>query len=1017
MTYHYENAGFERFQLFCQSLLLPEYPGLQCYPIGQPDGGRDAWHPEGKSVLQVKFKRETDSSEVNAEWMIRALEGEKPKIEKLAANGARFYLMVTNAAGTSHPGAGRIDKVQDWIDNNLPIPGQCLWRTELDARFQRAPSSLKFAYAEMLTGEDGIQLAVEGLFGPQRERQLRAIRAFLSGQYDDDELVKFKQVDLKNSLRDLFVDVPAVVADKSLVQLREQPQSSKETLGERLQSLGLSLHQLSERTIPDRIPRIGAARLLLSDLGQCDFRLAVLQGAPGQGKSTLAQFVCQVHRARYLNKTEFFEGLSEESAGAFRIPFKIDLRDFDAYLARRSPFATELNQRASNPSLEQFIADLVSAGSGGLSFTVDDAVDTLTRSSALLFLDGLDEVADRSSRARLVEAVVQSIRRLEDLGANLQVVVTSRPSLFGDNPDLGRSGFKTIKLAHMNRRLVAKYADKWVVARDLDSADAEDVKKILADKLDLGHIRELTRNPMQLTILLTLINQVGYSLPDARTDLYTQYVDRFLIRESEKTPEVRKHRPELLEFIQYLAWKLQLDAESSKTSGTISKAELQTELTNFLSAHGTSTSTIVEDLFSRGLERVFVLVSRIEGQYEFEVQPLREYFCARYLYETAPVGTYRFQSPMGDRAQRFEAMARNPFWLNTTRFYAGSYDRGELADLVSSLKQLIKAPKADYSTSLQARLVGMALLTDWVFRARRAVQEELIEIVFDEIGIAAASRGAATLDSMQLDEDCGREHLSKLLFRTLTTIDLSYRPYEICALLRVNGGSSMFAEFSAVLEGLVGDDRTEMLARAIYSGAFANVNASDAWDLICVDGPDRAQLFRRCAGLHDYERHLSANSPEIRNCLITEVLDGRARALPPIDGLSTFSLLHEGADRSFHRFHLAAMAIEETPWTVQADEMTVFDQTVNAFLAHLRNRLQAEPHVPSREEFQWARSIVEASRESFGESWASYVIALRAAGIGGKEHRGIGANRLFDASVALCDRARFARLHRGGSNW
>ena len=42
MDYLYENLGPERFQQFCQALLAREYPKLQCFPVAQPDGGRDA---------------------------------------------------------------------------------------------------------------------------------------------------------------------------------------------------------------------------------------------------------------------------------------------------------------------------------------------------------------------------------------------------------------------------------------------------------------------------------------------------------------------------------------------------------------------------------------------------------------------------------------------------------------------------------------------------------------------------------------------------------------------------------------------------------------------------------------------------------------------------------------------------------------------------------------------------------------------------------------------------------------
>ena len=64
-SYQYEQLNDESFQQLSQSLLLKEFPGLQCFPVGQPDGGRDAiarlfeTAPDttGFILFQVKFAR------------------------------------------------------------------------------------------------------------------------------------------------------------------------------------------------------------------------------------------------------------------------------------------------------------------------------------------------------------------------------------------------------------------------------------------------------------------------------------------------------------------------------------------------------------------------------------------------------------------------------------------------------------------------------------------------------------------------------------------------------------------------------------------------------------------------------------------------------------------------------------------------------------------------------------------------------------------------------------------------
>jgi hypothetical protein len=51
----YESLGPERFQQFCQALLVNIYPDVQCLPIGQPDGGRDAFVRAAKASSRQRL--------------------------------------------------------------------------------------------------------------------------------------------------------------------------------------------------------------------------------------------------------------------------------------------------------------------------------------------------------------------------------------------------------------------------------------------------------------------------------------------------------------------------------------------------------------------------------------------------------------------------------------------------------------------------------------------------------------------------------------------------------------------------------------------------------------------------------------------------------------------------------------------------------------------------------------------------------------------------------------------------
>src|SRR3954469_22231259 len=99
MTYQYESLSPETFQKFCQSLLLQSFPTLQSYPVGQPDGGRDAVAWRGKQltdnkdfiVFQIKFNRKPFAEPDPHKWLVAHIQKEKTKIKRLIPKGAKEY--------------------------------------------------------------------------------------------------------------------------------------------------------------------------------------------------------------------------------------------------------------------------------------------------------------------------------------------------------------------------------------------------------------------------------------------------------------------------------------------------------------------------------------------------------------------------------------------------------------------------------------------------------------------------------------------------------------------------------------------------------------------------------------------------------------------------------------------------------------------------------------------------------------------------------------------------------------
>jgi hypothetical protein len=182
------------------------------------------------------------------------------------------------------------------------------------------------------------------------------------------------------------------------------------------------------------------------------------------------------------------------------------------------------------------------------------------------------------------------------------------------------------------------------------------------------------------------------------------------------------------------------------------------------------------------VERVFVLVQRLQGSYEFEVQPLREYFCGKYLYETAPQSRAGFERA-GTIVERFDAVARNRYWLNVTRFFAGSFSKGELPTLVHSIDSLLNDEV--FSNLTSPRSLGVLLLRDWVFTPHVWSMNEVVQSVSDDLGIRMAWVGAHD-EPVSLPRQCGRDVLvSKCKLRLLAQVPAQFA-MELCRLIAVN---------------------------------------------------------------------------------------------------------------------------------------------------------------------------------------------------------------------------------------
>ncbi|MYV97431.1 ATP-binding protein [Streptomyces sp. SID3343] len=730
--YLYERLGEKPFQQLCGALLAQSTPDMRCYPVGHSDGGRDAVDTTGGRTVIYQVKWSANAVKNPVTWLRATIKEEEANIRRLVAEGARDYYLITSVAGTAVPRKGNMDKLDAVLADlgaDFGIEMRVWWRADVDARVDTAPAELKWAYADMLAGHDLIRYLIEGERVAAREDALRGLLLrVIAAQWDEDAKVKFKQVELDtHRLQDLFVDVEAMRITK--------PEAA---FGGFRSGLGEQLGGAAEYLA-------GAAR-----------PFALVRGEPGQGKSTLGQYLCQMHRAAYLPGVA---AVGTPTVAGPRMPLRVDLRDYAAWLAYRDPFGDEddTGPRATSGlrpqgSLEAFLAALLRARSGGLVADVGIVNDIMRRLPLLLVLDGLDEVAGSDTRVRVVEEIDAFTARLRVCPFPPQVVVTTRPNA-AELAEPSADHYEILVLSRLSPELRACYLRKWADARGVRGAERRSLEQVFRQRSSEPHIAQLADNPMQLTILLYLIQKRGNSVPSGRTELYTSYMETFLDREAEKTPAVEEHRVVLEEVTAFLGWLLQSRAEAREGNGLIATHRLKREIAGYLFDVRKETS-LVEDLFTGVTARVWALTSKVEGTFQFDVQPLREYFAARYLYAFAGADLPRF-----DKVDVLRELVRRPYWLNTTRFYAGFAQPNELGGLIEGLKDEWGNP----ARLRQVRFTAWTLLRDGVFRCRTRSQQSAAELFLDPLSVRLINHALNAGEIPPLGWDSGANDLTAAL--------------------------------------------------------------------------------------------------------------------------------------------------------------------------------------------------------------------------------------------------------------
>ncbi|SHN36212.1 serine protease [Actinacidiphila paucisporea] len=439
--------------------------------------------------------------------------------------------------------------------------------------------------------------------------------------------------------------------------------------------------------------------------------------------------------------------------GPARVPIFLRLAHFARELAER-----DRDQRPTIPLIDYLGCDPDSSGlaDGGSPKTRNAMLcEFLDRNSAVVILDGLDELPETNRRTVLLK-IQQFLETATEPNApdeagmrwrspGNQVLVTSRYVGYKLMPL--RSGCAHFGIQPMQRPAVEHFARAWTraVSAELgaERPDRPTAEALIAEIYDDARpaIRELATNPLLITILATVYWADG-RLPDQRAGVYDRVVENLLTiwlnRPECLAQTLQRH--ELLAALEPLAAQMQADHGSNGLVSLDRIAELiEGPLARMRHANPSDRTfkPVLDALLVTIRKHVGLLAEQSSGNYAFFHRTFQEFLAARHLLSEREHAAERIVERLDDPLWReplllaLGLLTASPEWGPETRtrllegVLAGD-DRDPLIPrsamlVVSALPTLDKVPQRVID-----RIVGQ-LLSCYAFSQRQAQAEKLRE--------------------------------------------------------------------------------------------------------------------------------------------------------------------------------------------------------------------------------------------------------------------------------------------------
>jgi len=535
VDYDLSRLGTRPFEHLSQAL-FQHFIGTATTVFGDgPDGGREAtWEGAvsersrlptswtGFGVLQAKYKeRAFGPPMAQANWLISQLKAELDKwADPTSKRGRvpRYFLAATNVILS--PGVdGGLDKVYEQIREHATRLGLAIefevWHYDSLRVLLDDAVEVRTTYAAWVTPGDVLARLLNA--ESEKDRDLMsALSAYLAKKLIEDSLLNLTQAgsvsDAGIRIEEVFIDLPV------------RPTNSRKTARPTDDAAAAIINVAN-----------AVAKASTRKTGDASLANVVLMGGPGQGKSTISQFLCQIYRAQLL--AEHPAGTdSQVNAALKRVQGVLEATQLPTIGAKRWPISIKLTDFADSlavgesRSVLEYIANHINARSGH-DLRVEQVRRWLRLYPWIVFLDGLDEVPASSNRTQVIDMIREFLVDVASIEADVSLVVTTRPQ--GYSGEFDGTDFRQLTLAPLAVGKALAYAQKLLAIRVGVDSDRyrQSVARVQRATTDQSTLR-LMSSPLQVTILTLLVERQGQA-PRDRWRLFSHYYRVIYQREQE----------------------------------------------------------------------------------------------------------------------------------------------------------------------------------------------------------------------------------------------------------------------------------------------------------------------------------------------------------------------------------------------------------------------------------------------------------------------------------------------------